>query len=239
MKVKFKLLVLLAIFLLSFNGSCLKKIFSGGGCPAGMCCPGCTPGSRYSVIFQNSCPNLQGLECFAGSLRYHQCLGGCGGVRQENRFPFGFNASPSSADLNNPPSSITLTGQSIDATYGPPRVDYHNQDGYLIGSAYATSVAGDGSWLVAPLPDLSQAYSGTFTIEVVNADWEGYYVNFMGSATVSCWGRDRPDSDGDGWYDDEDCYPSDPNLWFCSGGDGGGGGGGECGDGPCPIEYAY
>jgi hypothetical protein len=34
---------------------------------------------------------------------------------------------------------------------------------------------------------------------------------------MTAWGRDRPDSDGDGWYDDEDCNPYDPYLNYdCS-----------------------
>jgi hypothetical protein len=245
MRLKIKILLLIAIFLVSFNGSCLKKLFGGGDPCTNVCCSSCIPDQRYSIIYTDGCSrDLQGVYCTAGTLKFpRDCNGGCSAyVRPEQHFFFSFTASPSSADLNNPPASATVTGQAMDATYGMPRVDYYNEDGYLIGTTYATSVAGDGSSLVAPVPDLSQSWSGTYTLEVVNKNSEGFYVDFLGSATVSCWGRDRPDTDGDGWYDDEDCYPFNASLWDCSGvGDGGGdcgGGGGEnLMSRPCYDQY--
>jgi hypothetical protein len=53
-------------------------------------------------------------------------------------------------------------------------------------------------------------YSGNYQIKVVNKTYDGYYLNTVGTASMNAWGRDRPDSDGDGWYDDEDCDPYDP-----------------------------
>jgi hypothetical protein len=48
--------------------------------------------------------------------------------------------------------------------------------------------------------------------------YQGYYAHTVGIATVSAYGRDRYDSDGDGWYDDEDCAPYDPTLnSYCDG----------------------
>ena len=73
-------------------------------------------------------------------------------------------------------------------------------------------MSGDGTSLQGVLPDLSNAYSGTYSIKVINKRYDGYYLNLVGSATVTAWGRDRPDSDGDGWYDDEDCAPYDPYM---------------------------
>ena len=237
MRLKTKILLVLVLFLVSFNGKCFKKIFSGGGCPSNVCCATCIPGESYSIIYTDGCSrDLQGVACFAGSLRYpRDCFGGCNAfVRQEHHFFFTFTPSPSGADLNSPPSSITVSGQGIDATYGAPRVDYFDSQGFLMGTVYASSVAGDGSSLIAPVPDLSQAYTGTFTLQIVNKDSEGFYVDYLGTGTVSCWGRDRPDSDGDGYYDDEDCYPDDPSRWDCiDPGGGGGGGGGDCGGQEC------
>jgi len=134
------------------------------------------------------------------------------------RVTFGHNlnlalsASPSSVYLPSPPASGTVTGQSFATTYGMPRVDYFDNYGYLVGSAYATSVAGDGTSLQANMPDLSNAYSGSYQVKVTNKSDNGYYMDIVGYANMTGWGRDRPDSDGDGWYDDEDCAPYDPSF---------------------------
>lgn len=133
------------------------------------------------------------------------------------------SASPSSVYLPTPPSTITITGQLFDSTYAMPRVEYF-ADGYMVGSVTATSVSGDGTSLVAPVPDLSGVYSGTYYVRVSNMTSQGYYLHIVGTATMSGWGNDRPDSDGDGWYDDQDCDPYDPfytnNCFtYCGGGD--------------------
>jgi len=130
------------------------------------------------------------------------------------------SASPSSIDLENPPATVTITGQSFDTTYGMPRVEYFDGSGYLVGSTYASSVSG-GTSLDCYVPDLSSAYSGTYQIRVTNKTYQGYYSQRIGTATVTAWNRDRLDSDGEGWYDDEDCDPYDPyryNTCYCGGG---------------------
>ena len=123
------------------------------------------------------------------------------------------SASPSSINLESPPSTVTITGSSFDPTYGMPRVEYFDSSGFLVGSVYANSVSGGGTSLEATVPDLSNAYSGTYQIRVTNKTYQGYYSHRVGNATVECWGRDRPDSDGDGWYDDQDCAPFDPYMY--------------------------
>jgi hypothetical protein len=127
------------------------------------------------------------------------------------------SASPASVYLPTPPASGTITGQSFDATYGMPQVDYFDSNGYLVGSVNANSVSSDGTSLQANMPDLSNVYSGTYQVKVTNKTYDGYYLNIVGSAPMTGWGRDRPDSDGDGWYDDEDCAPYDPSFnYSCS-----------------------
>jgi hypothetical protein len=116
-------------------------------------------------------------------------------------------ADPSSVNLPSPPLTVTVTGQSFDTTYGMPEVQYYDGNGYMIGSVYATSVSGGGTSLVDNVPDLYAAYSGTYQVKVTNKTSQGYYTHIVGSATIIAYGRDRLDSDGDGWYDDEDCYP--------------------------------
>lgn len=122
------------------------------------------------------------------------------------------SASPASVYLPSPPTTATITGQGFDTTYGMPEVEYFDSNGYLVGSVYASSVSGDGTSLQAGVPDLSNVYSGTYQVRVTNEMSGGYYANIVGSATMTGWGRDRVDSDGDGWYDDEDCAPYDPSL---------------------------
>jgi hypothetical protein len=129
---------------------------------------------------------------------------------------FALSASPASVYLPTPPASGTITGQGFDTTYGMPTVEYFDSNGYLMGTVYATSVSG-GTSLQANMPDLSNIYSGTYQVKVTNRRYDGYYLNKVGSATMTGWGRDRVDSDGDGWYDDEDCSPYDPSLNYdCS-----------------------
>jgi hypothetical protein len=130
---------------------------------------------------------------------------------------YSLSSNPSSLDLTSPPSTVTISGQSFDTTYGMPRVDYYDGDGYLVGSAYASSVSGSTS-LTASVPDLSAAYSGSYQIVVTNKTSSGYYSHTVGTADVSAYGRDRLDSDSDGYYDDEDCDPYDPSrTTYCGG----------------------
>jgi hypothetical protein len=120
------------------------------------------------------------------------------------------SASPSSVYLPSPPATATVSGQSFDTTYAMPRVEYFDPNGYLVGMVYATSVTGGGTSLQANMPDLSNVYSGTYQIRVTNKTSDGYYTHTVGAAPMTGWGRDRTDSDGDGWYDDQDCNPNDP-----------------------------
>lgn len=127
-------------------------------------------------------------------------------------------AAPSSINLEAPPVAGDITGQDMSGANGMPRVDYFDSDGYLIGSVAATSVAANGTSLNAPTPDLSSVYSGNYEIVVTNKRADGEYLDRVGSAPIYAWGRDRLDSDGDGWYDDEDCYPYDSWRWDCNAG---------------------
>jgi len=186
--------------------------------------PGCTPG--YSCSVSGLVPNSIYLILITyadGSSSTHTLWSGPSGIiivpTKANCSTYvavpltnsnlSLSASPTSIYLLSPPSTVTITGQSFDTTYGMPRVEYFDGNGYLVGSVYATSVSG-GTSLTANVPDLSSAYSGSYQIRVTNKTSQGYYSHTVGSADVSAYGRDRLDSDGDGWYDDEDCDPYDP-----------------------------
>jgi hypothetical protein len=158
--------------------------------------------------------------CINGSLNAgRDCNGGCSfTLIERTNLNASLTADPSSVYLPSPPTSVTISGQYFNATYGMPLVEYFDDYGYLIGTAAATYVSSDGSVISVPAPDLSFVYSGTYMLRVTNKTSSGYYVEVVGTASMNGWGRDRPDSDGDGWYDDEDCYRWDPSRWSCESG---------------------
>jgi len=219
-----KKLVIVLLLSLSFIG------FQGCGALIDTCNLTGPPNAPWTIVYTNHVPPLvrSGNVKPDGTFKAPKLGWNCSQVGFAVRFGSNLNltlaASPSSVYLPGPPSSGTITGSSFDATYGMPRVEYFDSNGYLVGSVYASSVTGGGTSLQANTPDLSNAYSGTYQIKVTNVTYDGYYLNKVGSATMTAWGRDRPDSDGDGWYDDEDCDPYDPYLNYdCNGNCGGGG----------------
>jgi hypothetical protein len=130
---------------------------------------------------------------------------------------FVFSANPSPIDLQAPPATLEMTGSNLTTTYGMPRIEYIDPyTGNLIGTATATSVSGDGSWLQAPTPDLSGVYSGSYSILISNVTSDGSY-EYVGTATMDAYGRD-------GSYENP---PPDPDPCGCTG------------DGPCMVCDAY
>ncbi|HJR06332.1 MAG TPA: hypothetical protein VJ842_03655 [Pyrinomonadaceae bacterium] len=195
----------------------LSLIVVFSGCASSNTCnfTGLNPGATYVIVITDPSTNVsstfQRVANSSGSISVTTSLN-CSNVVAIPAINsnFALAASPSSVNLLSPPATVTVTGQSFDTTYGMPRVDYFDGNGYLVGGVYATSVGSGGTSLQANVPDLSGVYSGTYQVRVVNKTYSGYYVHTVGSATMTAWGRDRPDSDGDGWYDDQDCSPYDP-----------------------------
>jgi len=198
-------------------------ILPGCGSPSYNCTrTGLTPNSTYTVIIDLGSGSTQTLRRAAdsnGTIAFTINVP-CTNVEAVLLTTFSnlsLSAGPSSIYLLSPPSTVTITGDLFDQTYGMPRVEYFDGNGYLVGAVYATSVSGSTS-LTASVPDLSSAYSGSYQIRVTNKTSQGYYVHTVGTANVSAYGRDRLDSDGDGWYDDEDCDPYDPyRSTYCGG----------------------
>jgi hypothetical protein len=212
----------------------------GGGGNQNCTLYGLTPGATYLVFITGSSGIAITLTRVANSngAIIVQTTANCSNVYAvlATNSNLSLSASPSSVYLPSPPSTATITGQSFDTTYGMPRVEYFDGNGYLVGSVYATSVSG-GTSLQASVPNLSNAYSGTYQIRVTNKTYQGYYAHTVGSATMTAWGRDRTDSDGDGWYDDQDCDPYDPYLNYDCGGNCGGGGSGPPYEAPTFCQY--
>lgn len=128
-----------------------------------------------------------------------------------------FATAPSSIDLQAQPATFEMTGENLSTAYGMPYIEYVDQyTGNVIGNTTATAVNANGTWLQAPMPDLSSVYSGTYDILVSNVRDDGSR-EYVGTSTVNCYGRD-------GTYEP----PPDP---------------GPCGcppDGPCmPCEATY
>lgn len=191
----------------------------GGSPPPSPCTLSCEHLKQYIVIYNDStCPSSYVTVCINGIINAaRDCHGNCNITLVERQFlNVSLTANPSTVYLPSPPTSITITGQSFDPSYAMPMVEYFDGNGYFIGSALATSVSGNGTVINVPAPDLSYVYSGTYVVRVTNKTGNGYYAQVVGNATLTGWGRDRPDSDGDGWYDDEDCYPYDPSRWDCN-----------------------
>lgn len=187
----------------------------GGGGSGSCSFSNLTPGATYLIfITQNGVSiTLARVASSSGTITVQTSVS-CNNVVAvlATNSNLSLSASPSSIYLPSPPSTVTIAGQSFDTTYGMPRVEYFDGNGYMVGSVLATSVSGGGTSLQANVPNLSNAYSGTYQIKVTNMTYQGYYAHTVGMATVTAWGRDRVDSDGDGWYDDEDCAPEDPYL---------------------------
>jgi hypothetical protein len=227
---KLLLLVLAVSFLLIVPGckvvglnSCTIR-YTGAGQPI-------VPGGRYLVIYQYTSNPIIIREHVGrsdGTLSVPSHGQPCGSLFATaiTNSNLSLTASPASVYLPTPPTTGTVTGQSFQTAYGMPQVDYFDSNGYLAGSSYATSVSSDGTWLQSNMPNLSNVYSGTYQVRVTNKTSEGYYSHIVGAATMTGWGRDRADSDGDGWYDDEDCDPYDPSRNYdcnnyCNNGEGG------------------
>src|SRR5215213_4572972 len=171
-------------------------ILPGCGSPSYNCTrTGLTPNSTYTVIIDLGSGSTQTLRRAAdsnGTIAFTINVP-CTNVEAVLLTTFSnlsLSAGPSSIYLLSPPSTVTITGDLFDQTYGMPRVEYFDGNGYLVGAVYATSVSGSTS-LTASVPDLSSAYSGSYQIRVTNKTSQGYYVHTVGTANVSAYGRDQ------------------------------------------------
>lgn len=94
-----------------------------------------------------------------------------------------FNSSPSSMSGDDPPTTITITGENISAAYGMPVVGYYDENGNLYAQAFATQVASDGTWLSGNSPDVSAVPSGAYWAMIQNVAADGS-LHTIGAASV-------------------------------------------------------
>jgi hypothetical protein len=102
-----------------------------------------------------------------------------------------FIMSPATIDANAPPATATLTGLGLNTTYGAPTVEFYDEFGTYIDGRAAIAVSSDGTWLEANVPSLTGAYTGSYTIVIVNATSDGSR-EVVGTASVWIYGIDVP-----------------------------------------------
>jgi len=108
-----------------------------------------------------------------------------------------FTASPNTVNAFSPPAVGTIYGQGISSTYGMPKIEYFDDSGVLVASKRADTVASDGTWLQGSVPDLTSAYSGSYTILVKNIRPDGSkYI--IGATTVRVFANSPPPPDPPG-----------------------------------------
>jgi hypothetical protein len=93
-----------------------------------------------------------------------------------------FTANPSKVDSTNPPSTVTITGQNMVATYAMPKVDFYDSSRTLHLEVSAISVSPDGTMLVFPGNQLTFTgrFSATVYVMDANGNWDG-----VGGAAVT------------------------------------------------------
>jgi hypothetical protein len=65
-----------------------------------------------------------------------------------------------------------------------PLVRYYDMSGTLLNQANVTSMASDGTWVTAPIPDLTQIVAGSYVGILYNANANGGY-DFIGTTSVN------------------------------------------------------
>jgi hypothetical protein len=205
----FPLILGFAILLVGLQGcgssaQCVSTVFPGG-----------TNGQIYYVRVNWSCDGYRQRYRVGYDGKVYvprRCApSNCSGIYWDQIFnSFTFNASPSSIDLQSPPSSITFSnGGGIDTTYGSPQVAYFDDYGGYIGEG---SVTGSGSdWVTATTPDLSNAYSGSYTVQISNKQADGSWA-ITGEASGTTWNRDPPPGGGGGGGGDDGGGGCDPEC---------------------------
>lgn len=131
--------------------------------------------------FSGPCANIEKVfEVERGQTLEVLCDTTCTFLPCNNRRPF--VAVPDYVDASNPPSTITITGEGIDATYGMPFVQFFDLDGNLIAQLQASAVAPDGFSLEGATPDLSSISTNSYLIVISNVTADGTEV--IGSTTI-------------------------------------------------------
>jgi hypothetical protein len=195
-----KILILLSLVALAITSACTQ-------------CESC--GHRANAQAVVSFPPASGRPQVTRVVSPSGCVvyapdsnGNCNGIVTVIGGGFAFFITPSVVDLQAPPADFMITGSGISTTYGMPKVQYWDDYGQLLGETMASAVADDGSWLQATTPNTAQAYSGNWSVYVLNIRWDGG-LEHVGSALVQAYGRDYEPPPPP--PDENPCNNQDPN----------------------------
>jgi hypothetical protein len=109
-----------------------------------------------------------------------------------------FTFSPSPIYTDGSSGNIaTISGKGFSSQFGFPLLQYYDMSGNLVQQANATSVAPDGTWINAPIPDISQVQVGAYVGFVYNPNSSGSYT-YIGTTSVIVLNPLPPPPDGGG-----------------------------------------
>ena len=97
-----------------------------------------------------------------------------------------FNAGPSLIDSNNPPASITITGQNMSAAYGMPQVTIYDVNQNALLTVTATSASGDGTSITIPDDQIAYLGDGNYGAVVYVKQSNGTW-DTVGGAGIDLW----------------------------------------------------
>jgi hypothetical protein len=97
-----------------------------------------------------------------------------------------FNAGPSLIDSNNPPSTITITGQNMSAANGMPQVTIYDVNQNALLTVTATSASGDGTSITIPADQIAYLGDGNYGAVVYVKQSNGTW-DTVGGAGIDLW----------------------------------------------------
>jgi hypothetical protein len=86
-----------------------------------------------------------------------------------------FTANPSKIDPTAPPSTITITGQHMYATYAMPQVTFYDQNENALLTVNAVSASGDGTSMTVPASQLTfpdGGYGAVINVKQADGTWQ-------------------------------------------------------------------
>jgi len=120
----------------------------------------------------------------------------------------GFASLPDAIDAQNPPASVTISGEGIQNTYGMPMIAFYDAAGNVAASTAANQlVEGKNgfSGITVNVPQLTLAYDGIYAVLVHNVNADGTW-EAIGATSMTIYGNPPPPPIGGG----EEC-PTNPN----------------------------